>query len=271
MRTGAVSTRRSDLMAWIFLVMLLLQEGESLVNCRSGSVRSSQSWGTTPSKKSVPLFSSLRSKNNNDEDHPVQSSKKGEIRVSTSIDLPFPAEVAFDAFSDLSRQPTFSPWLRSVEYLDENRLVGSTTRWTMAYLGLRFSWNAISTRQDRENGVIEWKSLTGLENSGRVKFQPAAFDDGMKSHMRMTMSFKTPRLAARFLGERNSIAMIVEERMLHRTLQNFRDIVHGTDWRLIQQQEEDKAQQSAALVATKDDATVYTEPISRQFEPVVPQ
>ena len=45
--------------------------------------------------------------------------------VDASIDLPFGADIAFDAFSDLPRQPSWSSWLRSVSYINND---GSSSR-----------------------------------------------------------------------------------------------------------------------------------------------
>src|SRR5438046_3163424 len=52
--------------------------------------------------------------------------KKNEIVVSSDINLPFPAELAYAAFSDMSRQTSWSPWLQSVEYTDDTH---NTTLW----------------------------------------------------------------------------------------------------------------------------------------------
>jgi uncharacterized membrane protein len=162
------------------------------------------------------------------------------ITVSAVIDLPFPKDVAYDAFSDLSRQSTFSPWLKAVEYIDgERHCVGSKTRWTLSYLGLRFTWNAISTLQDPSNGIIEWESITGLQNNGRVTFEELSDD---RTHMNMTMSFVVPRFAARILGP-HKLASIVERRILDTTIQNFRQNVIENDWKQIQQQQQQLVQE----------------------------
>jgi uncharacterized membrane protein len=160
----------------------------------------------------------------------------GAIQVSASVELPFPRAVAYDAFADLSRQSTYSPWLQSVEYLEGARnAVGARTHWKLSCLGLSFSWQAISTVQDREQGVIEWKSITGLPNQGRVVFSEYPENGSRSSRMHMTMSFSAPRLAVLLLG-RSKLVTLVEQRMLQKTMQNFRRIVAENDWKCIQQQ-----------------------------------
>jgi uncharacterized membrane protein len=159
----------------------------------------------------------------------------GAIQVSAGIELPFPKHVAYDAFSDLSRQSTYSPWLKSVEYIEgERNAVGSKTRWRLAYLGLRFTWNSISTLQDPKNGIIEWESITGLQNQGRVTFQEVAED---RTYMNMTMSFAVPKIASRLLGP-HKLASIVEKRILETTVRNFRQTVAENDWKQIQEQKQ---------------------------------
>jgi uncharacterized membrane protein len=175
---------------------------------------------------------------------PPLSVPEGAIQVSASVELPFPKAVAYDAFADLSRQATFSPWLKSVEYLEgERNAVGALTRWKLSYLGLSFSWNAISTVQDRHNGIIEWKSVTGLPNQGRVVFSEHPDDNGdASSVMHMTMCFSLPRFAARLLGP-SQLVTIVEQRILKNTIHNFRRIVAENDWKRIQQQADDESRQ----------------------------
>jgi uncharacterized membrane protein len=163
----------------------------------------------------------------------------GAIQVSAAIELPFPKNVAYDAFSDLSRQSSYSPWLKSVEYIEgERNSVGSKTRWRLAYLGLRFTWNSISTLQDPKNGIIEWESITGLQNHGRVTFQELSED---RTYMNMTMSFTVPRIAARLLGP-HKLASIVEKRILETTVRNFRQTVVENDWKVIQEQRQEHHQ-----------------------------
>ena len=55
---------------------------------------------------------------------PARAPARRAVDVSSEIFLPFSAELAYDSFSDLTRQPEWSPWLHSVEYLPEP-VVGS--------------------------------------------------------------------------------------------------------------------------------------------------
>jgi uncharacterized membrane protein len=144
-----------------------------------------------------------------------KSTKKNEIVVSSEIDLPFSAETAFDAFSDMSRQTSWSPWLRSVEYTDETR---NTTLWKMKFLGISSSWLAVRTYEDRPHCIC-WTSIQGLQNQGRVDFIP---DNGSgPTRMKMTMTFQMPSLVARMLTSNGKISRVVEKNMVQPSLENF--------------------------------------------------
>lgn len=160
-----------------------------------------------------------------------------EISISKSISVPFSATVAFDAFSDLPRQPEFSPWLRKVEYLtppppgvDRVGTNWGETKWHMTFRGLSFSWNAICTTLERPR-CIEWQSTTGLKNFGRVVFhqeeQTANHDDQptTNSVVTLTMTFVVPRVVASLFRRSSSLAHVVQDRMILATLNNFRDVV----------------------------------------------
>lgn len=169
------------------------------------------------------------------------------VVASTSIDLPFSAQIAYDAFSDLPRQPSWSPWLKSVRLLESGDVdnnndeeSGPSSLWTMKIAGLSYSWKSISTRQVRPH-VIEWESTSGLRNRGRVDIQPAVNVDcdnkknngGASSpscRMTLTMVFQAPRLvAALFRNDFHVLRERMEDRILSKTLSNFRDVVLRTD------------------------------------------
>uniref|UniRef100_A0A7S2HDW2 Coenzyme Q-binding protein COQ10 START domain-containing protein n=1 Tax=Helicotheca tamesis TaxID=374047 RepID=A0A7S2HDW2_9STRA len=169
---------------------------------------------------------------------------KKEIAVSATIDLPFSASVAYDAFSDLSRQPSWSPMIRSVEYLDEtyngNELIVATTNgvtttdgndgisssspvteWTMGASGLKFSWKAVSTTLKRPN-CIAWESISGLKNMGKVDFVEINEES---SKMTLSMTFLTPRIVSAMFRRSNKLASYVERAFIMETLVRFRDVV----------------------------------------------
>lgn len=153
---------------------------------------------------------------------------KRTITVESTLALPFSQTTAFDAFSDLTRQVEYSPWLKSVDYLsppeDDVDTRGKDlgeTKWCMAYCGIRFTWNSIVSRLDRPH-TLEWRSTTGMKNYGSVNFVPI---DDKNTKVTMRMAFVTPRLVAALFNRSSKIAHVVERKIIRTTLVNFRDAV----------------------------------------------
>jgi uncharacterized membrane protein len=160
-------------------------------------------------------------------DEDDNESKKGHVDITTELELPFPAQVAFDAFADLPRQPSWSPWLHSVSYIDPPSVENRETKWQLRYLGVRLSWNARNTQFVRPS-VIEWKSTKGMKNFGRVDFltTPGREDCTL---MKMTLTFVVPGPVSRVFRKSERIKGIVKRRMLEPTLTNFCSVVMAND------------------------------------------
>lgn len=146
------------------------------------------------------------------------------LAVSSEIDLPFSAEIAFDAFADLNRQPEWSPWLHSVDYIEIDNDLSEfpATEWTLRVLGVSYSWISIATKQDRPYRV-EWESVSGLKNFGNVHFEPLSNNRGC--HMTMTMTFAPPRLVAVVFRNAQGIKHFMERKLIGSSLATFRDII----------------------------------------------
>jgi uncharacterized membrane protein len=158
-----------------------------------------------------------------DEDVVTQAeTPSNHIVVTSEMEMDIPIQVCFDAFSDLPRQPSWSPWLHSVSYDEKNP---QETVWKMRYLGLPISWRSVSTNNKRPH-VIEWKSIKGLKNFGRVDFTELT---DQTTHMKLTLTFEVPPIAARVLTQSAKTTRMVEDRMLRTTLQNFRNVVLEND------------------------------------------
>jgi uncharacterized membrane protein len=153
----------------------------------------------------------------------VVSTSTNVITTSSSIILPFSASVAYDAFSDVTRQPTWSPWLYSVSYVEDRGNESLETEWIMKLFGFKYSWRAISTRLERPH-LIEWISTSGLRNGGRVQFEPLVSKDG-EGHckMTMTMKFVAPTAIVRMVP--NKIESLFQRVILKRTLHRFKEVI----------------------------------------------
>lgn len=165
-------------------------------------------------------------------------SKKQLIEVTSQVELPFSAEIAYDAYSNLPRQPSWSSWLDSVVFLnDDARKDGRlASKWTMKFLGIRYSWEAVALKNERPR-VMQWQSTTGLRNFGTVEFHPQTtnYDDEDKTLMTLKMTFVAPRAVSAVFRKSGRIASYVERNLISKSLLDFRDVVLKTD--LLQDQD----------------------------------
>ena len=165
---------------------------------------------------------------------------KKRIECSAEIMLPFSADVAFTAFSDLTRQPSWCKYLYNVEYIDsevnDNDDEGGTSppilrasKWTVGVKGLRFSWKARDTKMIRPHR-IEWESTSGLKNIGSVVFTPSTKspDSNNSTQMKLCFIFVLPRVVSSLYRKLN-IRKYTEDVMLADMLQQFRDVVMRED------------------------------------------
>jgi uncharacterized membrane protein len=164
---------------------------------------------------------------------------KKRIECSASIMLPFSADVAFTAFSDLTRQPSWCKYLYNVEYIDSevnddddnndddvgtSQQILRASKWTVGVKGLRFSWKARDTKIIRPHR-IEWESTSGLKNIGSVVFTP---DNSNSTQMKLCFIFVLPRVVSSLYRKLN-IRKYTEDVMLADMLQQFRDVVIRED------------------------------------------
>jgi uncharacterized membrane protein len=157
----------------------------------------------------------------------VTKKNQAKVLVSSSIELPFDIETAFDAFADVTRQPTWSPWLHQVVYIDcddddTKSNLYKESLWKIRALGLTISWRAKNTPATQRPTVIEWESTKGLKNGGIVKFHPL---DSDRTLMSLEMTFRAPAIV------RGSSFLVgfIEQQMLRPTLRNFRQVIVTQD------------------------------------------
>mmetsp|Transcript_34014 Transcript_34014/g.62555 ORF Transcript_34014/g.62555 Transcript_34014/m.62555 type:complete len:331 (-) Transcript_34014:60-1052(-) len=181
------------------------------------------------------------------------------IECTASILLPFAEDVAFDAFSDLTRQPSWCKYLHSVEYIgitnDDSDMEDTTTnniplrqsKWTVGVKGLRFSWTATDTNIVRPKR-IEWESTSGLKNMGIVEFVPQTSPSTATAAaatttttttttstkttlMKLDFRFVTPRVVSSLFRRSGKIRKYTEDVLLTNMLTDFRDVVLEEDLR----------------------------------------
>lgn len=149
-------------------------------------------------------------------------SEKRIVSIESSLELPFSAEIAYDVYSDLPRQPSWSSWLHKVEYTDSSH---TESLWTLKFLGFKYSWSAMSLRNERPH-IIQWKSTSGLANFGTVVFDPV---DERQSTMSLTMTLVAPRAVAALFRKSKRLPEFIKEKMVATSLDSFRDVVLQED------------------------------------------
>ncbi|CBN73792.1 conserved unknown protein [Ectocarpus siliculosus] len=106
------------------------------------------------------------------------------IDEQVSLEVPASTQDAYSLYSDLQRQPEWSPWLKSVQH---DRATG-TSKWVIQSNGIKVSWNAQNT-VEVYGSEVAWESTTGLSNRGRVTFDDKG---GERCLMTLTLSYNLP-------------------------------------------------------------------------------
>lgn len=174
-----------------------------------------------PTRRNISMRSQKEAKQ---EFYDLGISEKRIVEIQSSLMLPFSAEIAYDAYSDLPRQPSWSSWLYSVEWRDRST---TDSKWTMKFLGFKYSWTATSLRNERPH-IIQWKSTSGLANFGTVVFEEL---DQERTTMTLTMTLAAPKAAAGLFNKSKRLSEYIERKMIATSLDSFRDVVLETDLR----------------------------------------
>lgn len=78
----------------------------------------------------------------------------------------------FLIWSNYENFPKFMSHVKNVKMLD-----GDKSHWEGKVAGVDEEWDAKTTKKE-EDKVIAWESISGLENSGEIRFEPA--EEGTK-------------------------------------------------------------------------------------------
>jgi len=192
------------------------------------------------------------------------ANRKREISLSVSLALPFSREIAHARFSVLADQPLWSPWLRSVSYVDVDDAGRDVTEWVLKVpFGIKAAgWRSVGTVLEYPS-LIGWETISGLKNFGTIEFllpeegdAAGTCDPGVicldddefdrattACVMKLTMSCIVPRpLAALFRRTPLSAENFLKNRLLRTSLVSFRDVVRS-------ELEQQKAVEAEAEVA----------------------
>lgn len=134
--------------------------------------------------------------------------------IEKSIDVDVPVSVAYGQWTQFEQFPQFMDGIVEVRQIDDSHV-----RWVADVRGERKEWDAEIVEQ-KPDRVIAWRSVGGLQNSGRVEFEPT--DSGTRVSVEMEYE---PEGVKETVG-----AMIgMDGSQVEGDLERFRDLVEGRE------------------------------------------
>ena len=134
--------------------------------------------------------------------------------IEKSIDVGVPVSVAYDQWTQFEEFPQFMDGIVEVKQLDDTHL-----RWVADIDGERKEWKAEVIEQEPDR-VVAWRSVEGLENSGRVEFEP--IDSGTRVSVAMQYDAD---------GVKESLGALfgIDGRQVANDLESFRELVEARE------------------------------------------
>jgi len=147
------------------------------------------------------------------------------LQTSVSRVLSVSPETAYNLYLDLTQQPTWSPWITSVNVLDKE---SGLSKWTMSKFGLSYSWSArnvdcnnTGTNLGKDKFSVCWESIDGVPNKGHASFY--IDDEDKSSKMTLIIEYKLPGPLAFIIESLGSISDRIVENTLLKDLGRFND------------------------------------------------
>jgi uncharacterized membrane protein len=138
----------------------------------------------------------------------------GLVEHKASITVNAPLHQVYSLFTHFNDFPKFMSFVKEVTYYDNQR-----SHWVASVVG-QHQWDAVN-EDWIEDQQIGWRSTSGLENTGRVTFQPVGAN---QTRVDVFVGYNPPAGALGDLGE-NLGAGSRFERVLQHDLDNFARMV----------------------------------------------
>ena len=132
---------------------------------------------------------------------------------SATVMIDAPVHQVYELYTHFNDYPKFMSFVKEVTYLDDQR-----SHWVVDVVGTH-EWDAVNEGwiPDREIG---WRSVDGLSNSGRVRFEPS----GEGTRLTVEVSYQPPAGVLGQLGEALGAGGEFERRLQH-DLRHFAEMV----------------------------------------------
>lgn len=137
------------------------------------------------------------------------------IEHHASITVDAPVHQVYSLFSHFNDFPKFMSFVKEVTYYDEQR-----SHWVADVAG-QHEWDAVNEEwiPDRQIG---WRSVNGLNNYGRVVFQPAS---AQQTHIDVSVDYQPPAGFLGNIGEHMGVGKHFDD-VLQKDLNHFAEMVH---------------------------------------------
>jgi uncharacterized membrane protein len=136
--------------------------------------------------------------------------------IEKTIDVAVPVSVAYDQWTQFEEFPQFMTGIVQVRQLDDSHV-----RWVAEVEGERQEWDAEIVEQVPDR-VVAWRATNGLENSGRVEFEP--IDSGARTRVSVEMEYDPEGLK-----EQLGALIGVDGRQVEKDLERFRELVEARE------------------------------------------
>ncbi len=133
---------------------------------------------------------------------------------SATVTIGAPVHQVYQLYTHFNDYPKFMTFVKEVTYLDDQR-----SHWVVNVAG-KHEWDALNEGwvPDREIG---WRSVDGLNNRGRVRFEPVGTD---ATRLTVELTYEPPAGVLGALGEMLGAGGQFERRLQH-DLQHFATMV----------------------------------------------
>lgn len=133
---------------------------------------------------------------------------------TASVTVNAPVHQVYTLFSHFNDFPKFMSYIKEVTYLDNER-----SHWVANVVGT-VAWDAVNENWI-ENQQIGWRSTSGVENNGTVRFTPLGAD---QTKVDVTINYDPPAGVLGDIGEALGVGAKFEQTLQH-DLNNFAELV----------------------------------------------
>lgn len=102
-------------------------------------------------------------------------------RIEKTIDVNCPVRAVYNQWTQFEEFPRFMDGVEEVRQLDDTHV-----HWRAKIWGKEKEWDAEITEQEPDKR-ISWRSVSGAENAGTVRFEPIGAD---RTRVRLTMAYE---------------------------------------------------------------------------------